>query len=284
MFLKYALLYFNQFNALFQGRSILVHELHKKSTQLLKQICQNFLKAQVFTQESLDFIKLNIRSPHNLVAVEKVYVGTECEQLLKTNILPKDIHDFKNNCLRFYLTAAEEIQKRFFENDVSEYLEFLKPEIALEMDSRHELFGNINSLGQRFSSFPIDLPSLEHEWRSLAVSLTSPQKAAFKSLKIDQMWFEISNLKTFEDELQFPNVAKLAKLMLSLPHSNAESERIFSVTSDVKNKKRNKIGHEALNAVCIIRSALSAKQSDCVKYCVTNAHLRLHKYKMYSFK
>jgi len=38
-----------------------------------------------------------------------------------------------------------------------------------------------------------------------------------------------------------------------LPHSNAETERVFSVVTDVKTKKRNKISSEVMNAVSVIR-------------------------------
>jgi hypothetical protein len=60
---------------------------------------------------------------------------------------------------------------------------------------------------------------------------------------------------------------------MSLPHSNAETERVFSVVADVKTKKKNKIGSEALNAVCVVRFANS---SDCCTFFnVTDDHFKL---------
>lgn len=35
-----------------------------------------------------------------------------------------------------------------------------------------------------------------------------------------------------------PNIVKLARLCMALPHSNAETERVFSVVTDVKTKKK----------------------------------------------
>ena len=49
-FLKYVLVFFNSFNALFQSRKILVQKLSENSLHLLQNIGQNFLKPQVLTE------------------------------------------------------------------------------------------------------------------------------------------------------------------------------------------------------------------------------------------
>jgi len=43
LFFKYALNYFNNFNALFQSRNILIHKLYESSQQLIRQLADNFL-------------------------------------------------------------------------------------------------------------------------------------------------------------------------------------------------------------------------------------------------
>jgi len=91
------------------------------------------------------------------------------------------------------------------------------------------------------------------------------------------MWNEISKLKDFvDDQPKFFNISKLAQLVISLPHSNAEAERIFSMMNDIKTKKRNKIGDDALNAVTVVRSSLQDKNINCVNFKVTSKHLELH--------
>lgn len=74
----------------------------------------------------------------------------------------------------------------------------------------------------------------------------------------------------------FPNISKLAKLVLTLPHSNAESERIFSIVNEVKTKKRNKIGNDSLNAVAIIGSSFQDKEINCTTFKVRKDHINLH--------
>jgi len=66
---------------------------------------------------------------------------------------------------------------------------------------------------------------------------------------------KISTAKDFiSDNFKFPNICTLAKLVLSLSHSNASPKRIFSVVNDIKTKKRNWIGDNTLNYVTVICS------------------------------
>lgn len=50
---------------------------------------------------------------------------------------------------------------------------------------------------------------------------------------------------------------KVALLILCLPHSNAEADKTFSVTNDIKTKQRNKLSAETLNSMCVITSKFS---------------------------
>ena len=128
-------------------------------------------------------------------------------------------------------------------------------------------------MASKFGGF--DLNSLAVEWRSLAY-IPEDKKKELSDMDLDCMWSEISKLKNFQDELCFQNISKLAKLVLSLPHSNAEAERIFSIVSDVKTRKRNRIGGESLNSICVVRSSFQANAIGCTSYKVEEKHLSLH--------
>jgi len=90
------------------------------------------------------------------------------------------------------------------------------------------------------------------------------------------MWVKISKLKDFiDDQPKVVNTSKLAQLVISLPHSNAEAERIFSMINDLKTKKRNKIRDDSLNAVTVVRSSLQDENIIWVGFKVTSKHLEL---------
>lgn len=53
---------------------------------------------------------------------------------------------------------------------------------------------------------------------------------------------------------------------MSLPHSNADIERVFSVMNVVKSKLRNALHLKTINAILLIRTRLTAVNSNCYNY------------------
>lgn len=96
------------------------------------------------------------------------------------------------------------------------------------------------------------------------------------------MWQEISQIKDYSGQFMFVNISELAKKVFTLPHSNAACERIFSMVTDIKTKKRNCMTNKRLNSSVVIRSALKAKQEKCSNFVITIKHLYLYCKNMYS--
>jgi len=63
-FLDYAIGYFNEFNAIFQGKGILIHKLASSSKLLMKKLCQNFLKPEELGRIG----SVNVMHPSNQVS------------------------------------------------------------------------------------------------------------------------------------------------------------------------------------------------------------------------
>lgn len=272
-FLKYALNIFNSFNALFQSRLPQIHVLFKKSHSLMRQLCQNFMKREVIMDKNL--ASINIQNPHNFVDINKVYLGNECEELL-TQLPREAVHDIRLKCLNFYIMSAVQIQKRLpLNNEIFKHMSFL----SLNCDEEV----NVRNVAEQFKNC-IDVDACEVEFRNLLV-LDKTFMTKLHNMPVEERWHEISRLKTFNDSCEFKHIARLAKLVLTLPHSNAESERIFSIVTDVKVKKRNRIGSETLNSVCMIRSMLQSNNICCYEYSFNPGHKKLWNSKaMYSFK
>jgi len=74
----------------------------------------------------------------------------------------------------------------------------------------------------------------------------------------------------------FPNLESIVNVVLSFPHSNAEVERIFSIVTDVKNKKRNRLANGLVSSICVVRSSFQAKNINCINFEVDSNHLELH--------
>lgn len=65
---------------------------------------------------------------------------------------------------------------------------------------------------------------------------------------------------------------------MSLHHANADAEIIFSIVTDVRTKKRNKLSYEILNSICILRSYLQNNSLNCISFKCDNNHFNKMKY------
>jgi len=95
------------------------------------------------------------------------------------------------------------------------------------------------------------------------------------------MWKNILECKNSDDTKILPNLKFLVEIVLSLPHSNAEAERIFSIVTDVKNKKRNRLSNDTVSAICVIRFSFQDANINCTNFQVDARHLELHTANLY---
>lgn len=226
------------------------------------------------TPESLQNINtVNINDKTNISNVIDINVGPECECLLAT--LPLEYAcEIRSKCLEFYITAVREMLKRLPYNDnLFQQLIFLDPKIALYDEGRLKV-RDLTFIATRIGN--IDVTKLAYEWRILPSFYNNLQKDELAQLEIDIMWHKILESVDFNNDKVFPNLELLVRAVLSFPHSNAEAERIFSIVTDVKNKKRNRLLNETISAICVTRSSFQAKDINCINFEILPDHLKLH--------
>ena len=89
------------------------------------------------------------------------------------------------------------------------------------------------------------------------------------------MWSSIDVSSTSTGENLFPNLTSVLNRVRSLPHSNAEAERGFSMLTDAKTPKRNRLDNRTFNSICVTRSALKARAETARTTSITSKHLQL---------
>jgi len=213
---------------------------------------------------------------HKVILNHPVYVGPECESFLET--LPLEhAQEIRRHCLDFYITSLREMLKRLpYKDIIFEQLMFLQPNIALYHEGRTKI-KDLTLLATRIRD--IDLKKLDFEWKILPSIYNDAQKAQFALLEISDMWKQIFEFRDISGEPFFPNLELLVYSVLSFPHSNAEAERIFSIVTDVKSKKRNRLANNTVSAICTIRSSFQTKGINCINFKVDSEHLKLYSWK-----
>ncbi|CAN0023281.1 unnamed protein product, partial [Phaeothamnion confervicola] len=61
-----------------------------------------------------------------------------------------------------------------------------------------------------------------------------------------------------EQEMELPNLAKLARRVLCIPATSVPSERLFSVAGRTVTQRQNRLSHESAEGLIYLKSALPA--------------------------
>ena len=117
--------------------------------------------------------------------------------------------------------------------------------------------GQITDILEMLNVTPDEISKIEIQWRNLTL-------VQWNNIEDTQLfWSEVSVYCVAAGVNPFKDIAKIARSVLCIPHSNAEVEKIFSQMSIVKSKHGNRIKPELLNAILSIRAGLKRNAKTC---------------------
>ena len=100
---------------------------------------------------------------------------------------------------------------------------------------------------------------MDDEWRLLILSYEAKNIFSQNAgIDTESFWSKVSHTG------KYPLVSKLAKALLTIPVSNADCERIFSMVTLKKTEKRNKLKNTTLANEIV--SGEGIRQSQCIKF------------------
>lgn len=202
----------------------------------------------------------------------QLYLGFDVDQE-KSNPLvrahPSLLDNFYDKCQKFLIKACNGIRERYnFDDPLLGKIKILSPKYALSNQSRE--------ITQSLSLIPLlkNVPSIcsqekyqeiDDEWRRLPSHHFENDVEELKKMGIDIFWGFILSIKNDGNEYLFKNLAECALNILSLPHSNADSERAFSKINIGKTKTRNKLIVPTMRGLVLASQHLSVK-GKCVNF------------------
>ena len=99
---------------------------------------------------------------------------------------------------------------------------------------------NLDELHDEFVAYKISPALTPGILKSATVTETKGQDF----LRRDVVWDHLSKVKDASGNFKFPIISKVAKLVLTIPHSNADAERVFSVIGKNKVNSRSDLALE----------------------------------------
>lgn len=160
-------------------------------------------------------------------------------------------------------------------------LQVFRPSISLLDSNRETSFQHISFIAKNLGGFNEE--SLRKEWFALPTDLTLKEKEELSKLTFDDMWKRILQCQLSNNTYKYPTLRNVLSAVRSLPNSNADPERTFSILTDLKSKKRNKLSSTAVNATCVIKSALKSRGETAISMTINKQHLsRMLSEKLYA--
>lgn len=161
------------------------------------------------------------------------------------------------------MIACNQIKKRFdFNNQTLQYLSYLNPSKAMLQSSRDKmpsLLLLMKALPRTVNSQQYQL--IDDEWRQLP-HLDLPDHINVTD-QVDVFWSKLLICNAGDQGLTFKNLSRFIFNVISLPHSNADCERIFSKVNLIKTKTRNKIVTSTISGLLLAKQRV---QGDCVTF------------------
>lgn len=119
---------------------------------------------------------------------------------------------------------------------------------------------SISELAKELGYNACDIDKILNQWHNICFVQWKNTNDVIK------FWLEVDEYRNAAGINVFGELVDLAISALTLPHSNAGIERIFSVMSIVKNKLRNRMAGPLLNAIIFIRNRLKVTNVKCYNY------------------
>ena len=236
-FLEFALDSMSKFNATFQMSLPMLPFLKKEVNRLLKILLSRFLKPEVLVQAQNDFRLVDLDDASLQLPDESVSIGH------KTWVYLSEIED-----------DLDERTKKIFYEGVRGFYKAIVATMLLKFSFKDELVDdvmillrenqsrvNVSAAFRLAKRFNVVVPedkfdTLEADVLDYVITPTAELPSVHRdegkptnSAELCQYWQKVGMIKTVEGTDRFPCLTQLAKCVLALPHSNADTERVFSM-------------------------------------------------------
>ncbi|KYN21890.1 hypothetical protein ALC57_05732 [Trachymyrmex cornetzi] len=227
-FREYILPLFEDLNRGMQSENPQIHILYSHIETLFKTILECYLKSEYLEKTPIE--KVQFRNPMNY-----------------TESTNQEYRRFPLQQLKYIAV-----------------LNFLNPHVIQER--------TLPIIAHVYPHFPLLVEESEHnvidnEWRQLRV-YAKQDEFDVKCSSVSESWEKISTLKKGDSSLLCAKLSDFARKLLTLPHSSASVERIFSDVKLILTDRRNRLKTETLVVILHAKRTVST----CYDFVVTKEH------------
>ena len=259
-FLSFILPSMDRFNRLFQkSTQNTTCQLHTEMTRLVRLYASNLLRPESITVVGDNLSQLSF-AQENQLDDENLGLGDATWAYLSSLEEEFDPKPFYQAVRSFYVASLKKMLKKFpFGDSILKDLGVINPDQTCTYD-----FSVVEGLAKRFPQLGVadseSIDAMRDEFMDFKLSPAEhPQVSRYKSSTNDDkpqaglFWNEVSKMKTFDGEMRFPLLVKLMAGLLTIPCSNADSERGFSVLRRIHTDQRPSLKQSTIISLMSIK-------------------------------
>lgn len=256
LFLSYTLKVYEEILTCLQAEDPKIHILRRSLQKLLRSLLVRFVKPSAIAATPLDQVnyhaKYNIKHNSELVIGEsaKGFIQRKAEHHLKD----RRIEEFYHNVVCYFQVACDYIKKKLPLNEpVLRHAEVA--DVALQQ------LAMSSSLLFFIERFPCLLP------KNVTKDRVIEQFAAYQSTdlktavgekvlndRMDEQWKQIGLLTDENGNTLFHELSEVMLAVLTIPHSSAHCERVFSTVRKNRTDQRSSLSDDTLQTLLTLKS------------------------------
>lgn len=257
LFVQFILPMFDVPNKTLQSRVPKIHILDSILRELFKDILSKFVKpCAILCADSIYDVDYHQRD--NQKEDEDLVVGTATGKIV-ADLSKKDQKQFYVNIRKYLCRVCNYILHKFPIKDEV----VLHAKVADVSRLPHASFSDIKFFLNRFpilSKLILQDNDIDAAVDIIQTQFCSLQLEDLEEVKkierIDTQWSFIGKIKSADGNLKYSDISKVMLAILTLPHSNAECERIFSIVTKTKTKFRPNLSDDTLEKVLLAKTGL----------------------------
>lgn len=242
-FLLWIMPTFDKFNKLLQSEEPQIHKLRDIYLSLYRDILLKFVKPDIVSLHSNDVTK--VKFMESQTHIQNIYCGQVTTRLLD-KCKPKQRHETFSAVIGFYQTALQYMVDKFpLKEQTLQHAQFL------DVDKRQSVsFDSVLYFSSKLPNLSLSQDKLHEEFTNYQ-SCELPQSVT-DSNRADKQWnLLLNHTDKLDNSTPFHHLARLATSVLSIPHSNASAERMFSLVRKNRTEARSSMSTETLDALLV---------------------------------
>nr|XP_015930873.1 uncharacterized protein LOC107457258 [Parasteatoda tepidariorum] len=272
LFLSNTLPLFNKVNVTLQQEAPAIHVLQKNLTCLFMDLLSRFIKPPQSDKCLSSVLDIDFESKKFQKRNEDLVIGIFARTYItEKKFSSEQLEKFYADVREFYKTACCYIKKKLpLENEMLKHAEVANIHLKTGVS-----FSSVLYFADRFRHMFSD-----EEYCKLEEEFASYQFQDFSNINLTRMdcaWNEISKLTDGSGVKKFAVLPKLMLLVLLVPHSNAYTERVFSIVRKNQNDFRPNLGTETLSSLLIEKTKALTNKKLCFERKFSDAEIRAAK-------